>query len=133
MPIYPGTNAPLTLDVLDRMMQENIGAYFITQHNKSNADVYKQIVALNHEVLFDASGGRGILGDWHSPIPGKICGYAGGLGPDNVLQELEKISAICNKPFWIDMEGKLRTDDKFDLTKCVAVLDQIDSKYGSPL
>jgi hypothetical protein len=57
-------------------------------------------------------------------------GFAGGLGPNNVLEQLGKINAACgDKPYatWIDMEGRIRTDDgaHLDLTRVRSVLEQI--------
>jgi phosphoribosylanthranilate isomerase len=83
--------------------------------------------------LFDNSGGRGISPEtaWPSPldIPFPM-GFAGGLGPDNVLEQLDKINAACgDKPYatWIDMEGRIRTDDgtRLDLTRVRRVLEQV--------
>lgn len=80
--------------------------------------------------LFDCSGGRGILAEsWPAPPLheyGKpiFCGYAGGLGPDNIEEELQKIeSVVGDAEIWVDMESKLRNSkDEFDLEKCEAVL-----------
>jgi hypothetical protein len=74
---------------------------------------------LNVAGLFDLSHRAGVLPEaWPRPIPGVYCGYAGGLGPDNVARELEKISAAAGEaPFWIDAATKLRTDERFDLDK----------------
>jgi len=67
---------------------------------------------LNVAALFDASGGAGILPDkWVAPADGFPCGYAGGLGPDNVIEQIRKIETVCKKPFWIDMERRVRTHD----------------------
>lgn len=47
-------------------------------------------------------------------------GYAGGLGPDNLQEQLERISEVCGDgPIWIDAETKLRSDDdqQFELEK----------------
>lgn len=94
--------------------------------------------------LFDASGGRGILDSkWPSPFVHNnevlFCGYAGGLGPDNVAKEIENIASVVDVAvagkdpiIWIDMESKLRSGskikDSFDLEKCEAVL-QLASKW----
>lgn len=83
--------------------------------------------------LFDASGGRGVeTKDWPTPFYDEegnaiLCGYAGGLGPDNVATELPRIEEEVGVNWcWIDMETKLRTvkggKDMFDLEKCEAVL-----------
>ena len=47
-------------------------------------------------------------------------GYAGGLGPDNIESELQRIAAAAgDAPFWIDMETRVRSDndEQFDLNK----------------
>lgn len=87
--------------------------------------------------MLDASGGRGIAEQqWLKPFCGEsgqqiMHGYAGGLGPDNVVEEVEKIAqiiddeSVLNKTVWIDMETNLRTDGKFDLTKCEQVLEVV--------
>jgi hypothetical protein len=93
--------------------------------------------------LFDASGGRGVEAkEWPKPLtytdydPSDsskdtqktlFCGYAGGLGPDNVVAELDRIKAVAgDATIWIDMESRLRTveggKDIFDLEKCERVL-----------
>jgi hypothetical protein len=75
--------------------------------------------------LFDLSGGRGVLpGEWPKQLPNQYCGYAGGLSPDNVQKELEKISKIASGPIWIDAETLLRSNDDavFDFGKVVDFL-----------
>ncbi len=101
---------------------------FILQMNESNRDICDEDFIAN--ILFDKSGGNGISpNEWpYYNYNKEMCGYAGGLGPDNISNEFEKISKLCsNQSFWIDMENKVRTDDKFDLEKCVNVLEIIDS------
>lgn len=79
--------------------------------------------------LFDKSGGKGIREtEWPRPLPIPIpmCGYAGGIGPDNVV---ETVDALCKfgRMFWIDMEGRIRTpDDRFDLEAVRSVLEKVD-------
>ena len=62
-------------------------------------------------LLFDGSNGTGIEPNaWHTPTYNDIPnGYAGGLGPDNITKNLDKINAILpkNRPTWIDAKGKL--------------------------
>ena len=123
------TRNPLDLDQLSRFIHK-CGRSIITQHNHANHSVTQAIDAKCHEVLFDASGGAGREADMYpSPIPGKrFCGYAGGLGPDNIERLLLKIDgASAGKPYWIDMETRLRSaGDKFDLRACVEVLVQAE-------
>lgn len=81
--------------------------------------------------LFDQSGGAGIEPhSWYAGALGSsaFCGYAGGIGPHNVLKVLENIEGHpLDKEFWIDMEGNIRTNDWLDLDKCEAVLRAV---YG---
>lgn len=78
--------------------------------------------------LFDTSGGAGRLPEFWPTTWGAdvYCGYAGGLGPDNIVAELEKIEiAALGRPFWVDMERRVRSDDdsRFDLGKVERVLE----------
>ncbi len=75
--------------------------------------------------LYDRSHGAGVLpGEWPSPNPRWQVGYAGGLGPDNVITELGNIADVVgSQRFWIDMETKLRNDaDTFDFGLASSVL-----------
>ena len=105
----------------------------ITQHNATNESLWRLLSEIpNHAVLFDESGGCGISpATWPSPLPGKLCGYAGGLGPHNLATELQRIQLVAGKnPFWIDMEGKLRKEDHFDLSSaqtCLSIVHRVVS------
>lgn len=71
--------------------------------------------------LFDRSGGTGTPPEFwpRHPGGGRLVGFAGGIGPDNVLEVLARIDS--DGPYWIDMETGIRTDDWLDLDKCEAV------------
>jgi hypothetical protein len=83
--------------------------------------------------LFDNSGGAGILpGKWPEPyftqndIDYAYQGYAGGLGPDNLSEQLPLIDkAAKGARIWIDMETKVRSldDRQFDMKKVKACLE----------
>jgi phosphoribosylanthranilate isomerase len=79
--------------------------------------------------LFDLSGGAGVLPvEWPPAWSGVRCGYAGGLGPANVAEQLARIErAAPGASFWIDMERRVRSEDdsQFDLKKVRKVLEQI--------
>lgn len=72
------------------------------------------------QYLFDRSAGQGksllaTPGDgepqaYPTPLPRRIVGYAGGLGPDNVGEFLSRIYVPrgLDERYWIDMETKIR-------------------------
>lgn len=106
-----------------------LGKPVITQHNPANETVHLHLTSPFHQVLFDASGGRGTRPQqWPSMLPGIRCGFAGGLAPENVADELERIAeASHGYPFWIDMESSLRDrQDRFDLGVCEDVLAAVE-------
>lgn len=90
------------------------------------------MIGFKYQPLFDKSAGEGIVPrDWPRPMPTGLNGYAGGLGPDNVAEQLERIAQVVPSTghIWIDMETKIRSyDDKFDLTKCRQVLDEVQQR-----
>jgi hypothetical protein len=78
--------------------------------------------------LFDKSSGAGVTPDeWPEKMDQVYCGYAGGIGPDNIASEIMRVEKsrgfAKDQPYWIDMETKLYTDDRFDLNKCIECLD----------
>lgn len=86
--------------------------------------------------LFDTSSGAGMLprGGWPKIWENTYCGYAGGLGPKNVVEELDKIGKVTDgMPFWIDMETRIRSkkDSHFDLDLCRQVLESVKPYINS--
>ena len=80
---------------------------------------------VNVACLFDRSGGKGLVpSSWPLIRNDVFCGYAGGLGPETLSEELLKIFEMTNgQEIWIDMESKIRTEKKFDLGKVVNCLE----------
>ena len=106
------------------------GRQFILQCDGVNDPAAKDWANIADAVpLFDQSGGAGIVpGEWPKAWPGVYCGYAGGLGPDNLAEQLPRIElAAGDERVWIDMERKVRSEDdcKFDLEKVRRVLDTV--------
>lgn len=84
--------------------------------------------------LYDKSHGGGVLADmWPSPNPQWEVGYAGGLGPNNVTRELNRIAeATGGQRFWIDMETRIRNQfDGFDLQLCESVLESCNEHFSA--
>ena len=82
--------------------------------------------------LYDRSGGAGREpSSWYAGAAQSraFCGYAGGIGAHNVERVLSLIRDThpADRPYWIDMEGQVRTDEWLDLDLCEAVLKTV---YG---
>ena len=84
-------------------------------------------VPLQHprvEYLFDLSEGSGqeSFSQWPEPPEGRRAGYAGGLGPHNILQAMDFVDKHPAARLWLDMERNVRTPDYwFDLDKVAEV------------
>ena len=63
--------------------------------------------------LFDRSAGTGAeQSGWPTPVPGRLVGYAGGLGPDNVSELCSWLAETAGARWWLDMETRIR--EEFD-------------------
>lgn len=118
---------------IGKLFNKNPHHDFIIQQNDNNQALNGALIHFNnHHVLFDKSGGRGISPKtWPRPLEHKFFGYAGGLGPNNISHEIKTIDSMARKkPYWIDMEQKIRTeDDHFDLSACEYVAQIVDPFY----
>ena len=87
---------------------------FIFQYTTRQRNRLKRLDKMNvpFSMLFDASGGRGISPDtWRAPVMSNHkMGYSGGLSPENVADNLNKINMVLPLDYktWIDAEGKLK-------------------------
>ena len=95
---------------------------FILQYNNKTKEAVEKMhhVGAKFSLLYDASGGNGISPNgWNKPVYREHdMGYAGGLSPENIVDNLNQIKTVA--PFdtiWVDAEGKLKTDDKFDVSR----------------
>ena len=103
----------------------------IIQQNAANAALNRSLLGTKgHMILFDSSGGRGVAPQsaWPAAWPDVRCGYAGGLGPENVAAQLAAIAQVAPPESWLDMEGRIRTpNDRLDLNACRTVLEAVQS------
>lgn len=102
----------------------------IFQINGDNDGLWKAVARRYAvSVLFDRSGGKGITpSEWPAPHQEIPCGWAGGLGPHNVVEEVQNIQKLAwpAMQFWIDMETNLYDEDgRFSLEKCRQVLEAV--------
>lgn len=120
-------------DGLLGLLEKHSDKEFIFQYDNANTEILNALSGTaNISTLFDLSHGAGILpSEWPQPITGVKCGYAGGLSPENVKAQIEKIESIGgDKGTWIDMETHIRSaaDTIFDLDKVKAVLSICEPK-----
>ncbi len=114
----------------------NTGKEFIFQYDNTPTanDLLKNLmlslnkgVASRVQTLFDLSHGAGVLPkEWPSLIDGIPCGYAGGLSPDNLEDQIRLIEQkAAGQEIWIDMETHVRSnqDQQFDLDKVKRCLE----------
>lgn len=132
---------------------------FIFQHDNVNDELLSDVYASEYDCegldlvpLFDCSHGAGVVPrQWPKPVyigvtPGEhgegveyhtYHGYAGGLGPDTLEQELPRIAeAAGDARVWVDMETRVRShsDWQFDLAKvrrCLEICEPLVAKQGA--
>lgn len=104
-----------------------LGTPLITQMNDGNRDFHIPETTFPHHVLYDGSLGTGVkIQSFPYDETKVLCGYAGGIGPDNVIEILNNIAPVIGKrPFWIDMESSIREDDLFSTDKAEQVLKTV--------
>ena len=90
---------------------------------------------LDFAPLFDLSGGAGVEPEeWPAPIA-PYCGYAGGLHPDRLDAQLERIEVVAaSSRIWIDVETHVRSDQDrlFDLAKVDKFLATAEKWVNEP-
>ena len=112
----------------------NVGEYIFQFDNTNNWVLSSALTdGINAVPLFDTSGGAGIEpSSWARPFGAKS-GYAGGLHPDKIEGQLDRIMAAAeHNKIWIDVETHVRSDDDklFDLDKVTKFLATVAPKVG---
>lgn len=123
-------NGPLMDEQVEIICSRHKHHQVITQWGCRNSG-NMEVDFANHAVLVDGSGGNGVLPtSWMRPKsiirPGKPVGFAGGLGADNLVEQLKLIRPCARPNWWIDMEAGVRTDDWFDLDKVEQVINAFE-------
>ena len=121
-------NRPVRKVIEQRIEEYGQGRRFIFSYNPENKSFIHRLYKFglrDFDDLYDSSHGEGIKGsEYLSPAfydEGIFQGYAGGLSPDNVAEEVGKILKVVprNRAFFIDAEGKLKgKDGHLSLKKC---------------
>lgn len=124
----------IATESLNGILQDWSDKEFIFQYDNVNNEIAHLAIkrGIDCSILFDTSGGAGILpNSWPEPIEEIKCGYAGGISPENIEEQMKLINNIVGeKQTWIDMETHVRSnnDYQFDLEKVEKCLE-IASKF----
>lgn len=119
-------NGMVDPDVVRSLLKLYPAIDIITQHTPANAwTTCAAMPTTWHQVLIDASGGRGISPDgWEGLEITKDVGFAGGLGPKNLRTALPRILDVARSGWWIDMESSLRDEhDRFDVMRAAEAFE----------
>jgi phosphoribosylanthranilate isomerase len=119
-------------ELVDKITEMSKDFTLIIQDNKSKKELVDSLNKLipfksdlsNVNFLYDASGGIGREIKDVKPVHKlNYTGYAGGINPYNVLDILKTIQYHndTGASYYIDMESGIRTDDKFDVNKCIDI------------
>lgn len=83
-------------------------------------------------VLVDASGGRGQLPRrWTRPETPHPVGFAGGLTPENLADQLDAIAEVAVDPWWVDLESGLRdVADQFSVSRAQSAVTTVVAYRG---
>jgi len=120
-----GERTKYDLNHLIKNISHNTDIQFIAQFDKVNDYIFelREREYSNIAALYDLSHGAGVLPtEWDEPLFGIYTGYAGGLSPENLENQLLNLDSVVEEPIWIDAETWLRTNDLFDLDKVVEFL-----------
>jgi len=116
---------------------EKMKVQYIFQIDNRNNNLFDLAIKnnVNAVPLFDLSHGAGVSPEaWPQPYPNIYCGYAGGIGPQNIKDEIRKVKELGNKDqlFWVDFETKVRSysDSLFDLFKVEDCLEKSSEFMG---
>lgn len=116
------------------MLKEGFNVPIIFQLDGQNDSLYDwaKYKGVNAQPLYDLSGGAGLLPEhWQSP-KFEYTGYAGGLSPENLKENLQELASMIDVPhaqhrhmIWIDAETYLRSEDNtvFSIAKVTKFLD----------
>ncbi|MBR1601135.1 MAG: hypothetical protein IJ677_06100 [Alphaproteobacteria bacterium] len=127
------------IDKLEMAIRSFPRQRFILSYNKSNKRIIQELYNRNvkFDCLFDESFGAGIEPATREEpaFIDVLQGYAGGINPDNVKQELDKIVATdkrgyCVEGFYIDAHKGLEDEfTHFDMNKCRTYLANAEDWY----
>lgn len=125
----PHTTQDAMFDLLAKYQEKEFIFQFDDINNEAVHKAQKR--GVNCSALYDLSGGAGILPtEWRKPLFDIKTGYAGGISPENIREQIIKIeNIVLDTETWIDMETHVRStnDAIFDLAKvetCLSISNE---------
>lgn len=121
-------NGRLRPEQVSRLCRLYPGAEIIAQYHGPESDNLLTMEEANLSILVDASGGNGILPhDWPLLDTALPVGFAGGLSPTNMFDQVLNIRKVARDGWWVDLESHLRVDEWFSLRKVQLALDRFEA------
>ncbi|MBR6408877.1 MAG: hypothetical protein IKS23_01360 [Alphaproteobacteria bacterium] len=118
--VFDGKKVP-DINKLSKSIDEVYGHQIIVSASEANLAFIQKMhyQGIKFDALFDDSFGEGILPKSRkAPLFDDVFqGYAGGISPENVAGELEKIRKVARNDVFIDAEGKLKENGAFSFEK----------------
>ncbi len=127
------------LPALTRLLEKNPGKHLILRIRGRQLEVADALLAhgISCSTLFDESEAQEPAQKrWPKGLKRFAgCGYAGGLGPDNIYKQLSPIlnAAQSAERWWVEIDSSLRTkendQDVFSLASCKRAIREFDSFF----
>lgn len=105
------------IDTVAAMVAAYPAHRFVFSYNPNNAVIIRELYrrGVMFDNLFDSSFGEGVMPICREGIvfEDRLQGYAGGLGPENIKNELDKINDVnlLSAIVYVDAEGHLKGED----------------------
>jgi hypothetical protein len=135
----PSTLAEVDLSGLTRLIEKNVDKQLVFRVRDQNLEVANALVTqgISCSTLFDQSGVQEpAQKKWPKGIERFTgCGYAGGLGPDNIYKQLSPIlnAAQSAERWWVEIDSSLRTMEDgravFSLANCKRTVREFDAFF----
>ena len=135
----PSVRAEVDLPGLARLMEKNAEKQLVYRVRDQNLEVVDALVAqgISCSTLFDQSEVQELAQKkWPKGIKRfAACGYAGGLGPDNIYKQLSPIlnAAQSAERWWVEIDSSLRTKEDgravFNLANCKRTVREFDAFF----
>jgi hypothetical protein len=135
----PSAMAEVDLPALTRLMEKNLEKQLVFRVRDQNLEAADALVTqgISCSTLFDQSEVQELAQKkWPKGMKRFAgCGYAGGLGPDNIYKQLSPIlnAAQSAERWWVEIDSALRTMEDgrevFNLASCKRTVREFDALF----